>query len=131
MPFAGNFLVVLVALARYQHDIALMRATDGFENGACAIGLDVRLARHPRQNGIDDVARILVARVVAGDPDLVRAFCRRMPHQRTLAAVAVAAAAEYANQAAAADDYAGTVAYVALGIKYERDTGGARTVDAK
>jgi len=35
------------------------------------------------------------------------------------------------RQAAAADDYAGTVAYVALGIKYERDTGGARTVDAK
>jgi len=35
------------------------------------------------------------------------------------------------RQAAAADDYAGTVVYVSLGIKYEQDTVAARTVDEK
>ena len=48
------------------------------------------------------VARILRARIVVGDDDLIGEFVGNGAHQRPLAGVAIAAAAEHAPQRAAA-----------------------------
>src|SRR5579864_294737 len=47
---------------------------------------------------IDDSERVLAARVIGGQHNEITPFPRRLPHQWTLASVAVAAAAENRNR---------------------------------
>ena len=57
-------------------------------------------ARRSRQNGRPDRGRILAARIVVGDDDRVGVFCSDFAHQRPLALIAVAAAAEHHDELA-------------------------------
>ena len=69
---------------------------------ACAVGLhDMRHvgAADAHQGIVHDGQRIFGARVVAGQHHEVAGFGGRLPHQRTLGAVAVAAAAEKRDDA--------------------------------
>ncbi len=52
----------------------------------------------------DDLARVLVPRVVAGDDDVIGDVGRRQAHLRALAGIAVAAAAEHHDEPSAAAD---------------------------
>ena len=60
------------------------------------------IAAMPGADVRDDAARIFGARVVVGDDDVVRELRGDGAHQRALARVAIAAAAEHDVQAAAA-----------------------------
>ena len=104
-PFA--LLVVLVALAGDQHDVARLRAGDRRRgspsrgrarrsSGGCRSS---RMPRDDRRSAI--AAGILAARVVAGDDDAVGERRGDRAHLRALAGVAVAAAAEHADELAA------------------------------
>ena len=101
---ACDLLVVLVALAGDQHHVARVGLADRVGDGLATI-LDHRGVVVADEAGEDlrqDEARCLVARVVAGDDDLVGQPLRDSAHQRALGRIAVAAAAEHAPQPAAA-----------------------------
>ena len=68
---------------------------------ARAVGLDLDVADGAGDDLVDDRLRILAARVVGGDDRDVGELGREPPHQRPLAAVAVAAGADDADHAAA------------------------------
>ena len=70
---------------------------------ARAIALDERALRttESAQDHRDDAIGVLAARVVVGDDDAVREPLGRLAHQRTLAGIALAAAAEHDEYAAA------------------------------
>ena len=53
---------------------------------------------HAGNNFVNDGGRVFVARVVAGDDHHVGELFGNAPHQRALAAIAVAAATKYAKQ---------------------------------
>ena len=99
---AGDLLIGLVPLAGDEHRVARPRFTQRGANRERPVGFDeVRLVQvHPRQDFRDDRLRFLVARIVAGDDGQVGEFGDRGAHARTLAAVAVAAAAEHADEPA-------------------------------
>ncbi len=59
---------------------------------------------NPGDDGRRDRGRILAARIVAGDDDAIGASARDAPHFRPLAGIAVAAAAEHADQLTARRD---------------------------
>ena len=86
MPFSGN-----------QNQVLRRGAGDGIFNGGLAVSLDQRGIRHGGQDVVDDVLRRFHARVVAGDHHFIGGG-RGRAHQRTFAAIAVAAAAEHAPQ---------------------------------
>ena len=102
MAAAGDLLVGLVALAREQHDVAGARLVHRGEDRHLAV-LDRlgRAAGNAREHLLDDRVRILAARIVAGDDHVVGEPRGRRAHERALAGIALAAAAEHADQARA------------------------------
>ncbi len=91
-------LIVLVPLARDEHDVARGRALDGGLDRRAPIGDERRrsapLVRHAGVRLVDDGLRIFRARVVRRDDHLVRVAPGGAGHARPLGAIAVAAAAE-------------------------------------
>ncbi len=102
---AVRILIVLVALAGDQHDVARLRAADSGVDRGGAVEVDGPAAVAGVANAADDRARdcrrVLGARVVAGDDDAVGERRRDTPHLRPLAGVAIAAASEHADELAA------------------------------
>ncbi len=97
-------LVVLVALAGDQHDVAGDRGVDGRGDRRRAIVQHLRAPwlGEPGEDVRDDALRILAARIVVGDEERVGERLGDPAHLRALAAVALAAAAEHAQQPPAA-----------------------------
>ncbi len=108
-------LVVLVALARDQQHVAGPRRGGRQANRRAPVDLRVVAARGPSELGhrqlrrvraadtvedhVDDRRRILRARVVRRDDRQVGVARRDLAHDRALAAIAIAAAAEHHDQA--------------------------------
>ena len=92
---ARELLALLVALAGDHDDVARPREPDraGDRGAAVDLALDVAAAR-ARGDLLDDRLRVLRARVVGGHDRQVGEPRGDLPHQRALAAVAVAARAE-------------------------------------
>src|SRR5215218_2917826 len=99
---ARELLALLVALARDDDDVARPGERDGALDRGVAV--DDRLGGatvlDPGEDLVDDRRRVLGARVVRRDDRLVGQARGDLAHLRALAAVAVAAAAEDAEQAA-------------------------------
>ena len=89
MAFAGN-----------QNDILRRGLGHGIFDGGAAVGVHKCGLRHGGQNIVDNRLRRFQARVVAGDHHFIGGGGGRT-HQRALAFVAVAAAAEHTPQARA------------------------------
>src|ERR1017187_7941498 len=92
-----QYLVSFVSLSGKNHNVAGTRFLDGAGDGGGAVRLDdVRHVGAPdaHQRIVHNVERIFRARIVAGQHDEIAVFRGRLPHQRTLRAVAVAAAPE-------------------------------------
>src|SRR5262245_56117636 len=93
-------LVGLVPLARDDHGVAGAGPGERVRDGRATVGLGgparvaARHGPHPGQDLVDDGAGRLRARVVRGDPHPIGQPRRDPAHDRALAAVAVAAAAE-------------------------------------
>src|SRR5688500_8773423 len=102
MTHAGDFLVVLVAFAGHENHVARVRTCDRGTYGLRAIGRDGARRREAFEYVGDDPVRVFGARVIAGDDHLVREPARDASHERTFAPVAIAAAAEDADELAAA-----------------------------
>ena len=100
----AQHLVGLVALARDHHHVARARHLEGAGDRVAPVDDDVALgpaaAVHAALDLLDDRLGRLAARVVRGDDDHVREPRGHGAHQRALAAVAVAAAAEDRDHAA-------------------------------
>ena len=77
------------------------RTLDALGDGGRAVLDHVVVRARPGDDLVDDRARILAARIVAGDDHLVGEARGDCPHQRPLAGIAVAAAAEDADEASA------------------------------
>src|SRR5215204_3170219 len=99
MLHAGDLLPLLVALAGDHHDVALARGRDRLRDRGTPVGLDVELGR-AADDLADDFQRVFAARVVRRDDGYVRQLLRDTPHDRALLAIAVAPAAEHADEAA-------------------------------
>ena len=97
----GQLLAVLVALAGDDDDVArLARRPTARSIAAPAVDLDAPIARCRRVISAMMAVGILAARVVGRDDGDVGQAPRDRAHQRALAAVAIAAAAEDADQPA-------------------------------
>ncbi len=107
---ALDYLVVLVALARYQYRVAPVRHGDRLFYGLGPVGLGrVAAAKHrlARRILLDAgyaglylsyyLRRVLVPRVIGGDYGKVRKARGGLPHLRPLRPVAVAPAPEYGD----------------------------------
>src|SRR5262249_28618247 len=98
---AAYKLVVFVSFAREQYDIAAKRALHRVAYRPAPIGDNRKLvlhALHAVENVVDDALRILAARVVGGDDHTIGEARGDPAHFGTLAAVALATAAEDAGQ---------------------------------
>jgi len=86
------------------HDIARVRHADRQRDRRGAVTLDrgERRAREARDDLRDDRVAVLAARVVVGDDDAVGERLGDRAHLRALARIALAAATEHADEAAAA-----------------------------
>ena len=107
-------LHLLVAFAREQHDVAGARFRDRQRNRFAAVDFHAVFHAGPlqaHQRVIDDGPRIFAARIVGSEHDEIAASPRRLAHQRTLGAIAIAAATEHRQHsrrpAAARDELAG------------------------
>src|SRR2546423_14146951 len=90
-----ELLALLVALAGDDDDVAVGGQPDGLLDRRAPVDLDAHvLALDPRDDLGDDRLRVLGARVVAGDHDLVGQPRGDRAHLRALAAVPVPAGAE-------------------------------------
>ena len=92
-------LVVLVALAGDDHHVARRGLGQRGADRGAAIDVDHERRRHRRQDLIEDRPGILGARVVAGDHREIGAGRDHRAHERALAGIAIAAAAEHADEA--------------------------------
>src|SRR5262245_58246599 len=103
-PFAAKELVILVALAGNKDKIPGAGAVNRLLDRSGAIVLDAVF--EARGQPIDDVAhdglRRFAARIVVGDDGSIRCSRDGLGHQRSLAAIPIAAAAEYADELACA-----------------------------
>src|SRR3989442_4585031 len=105
--FGPDDLVRLVALARYDHRIKSLGPAQGCPNRGRPVGFGgVAVGRHPRSahtgdDLVDNRLRALRARVVRGHPYAVAQASGDLAHDRPLAAVAVAPAAEDGAEARA------------------------------
>ena len=93
-----------MAFTRHQHHVVLFRLHHGVGDRFRAAFHHLRMTRieHAGQNIVDNRPRLFGARVVISDHHDVGKFFSDSAHQRTLAFVTVAAAAENAPQLAAA-----------------------------
>ena len=89
-------LPLLVPFSRYQHDVSFARGLDCPRDRRSPIRLDLQAARTSKHL-LDDGERVLASRVVGSDDRDVCELCGDSPHHRPLVAVAVAAAAEHAD----------------------------------
>ena len=98
-PLSADYLVVLVAFARYQDRRVGAGSLDGAGDGAFASGLALAIAVGAELGAGVDIfyyhLRVLAARVVAGDDYSVGVARRDRAHERALACIAVAAATEH------------------------------------
>jgi hypothetical protein len=93
VPFSGqNYNVPSGRASLMARSMAVARS------GSTSRGTSVHAA-NPDQRIVHDGQRIFRARVVAGQHDEIAILRRRLPHQRTLGAVAVAAASEQRDDA--------------------------------
>src|SRR2546428_252352 len=105
--FGPDDLMRLVALARYNHRIKSLGPAEGRPNRGRPVGFGgVAVGRHPRSahtgdDLVDNRLRALRARVVRGHPYAVAQASGDLAHDRPLAAVAVAPAAEDGAEARA------------------------------
>ena len=84
-----------------QHDVSFAAGLDRPCDRRAPVGLDLELGR-AGEDLVDDRERVLAARIVGRDDRDVGELVRDPPHERALLAVAVAAAAEDADDAAVA-----------------------------
>jgi hypothetical protein len=105
---AVALLVILVSLARDEHEIAGRGARDRAADRGAAIELDDEIASACSLDAGDhcrsDRAGVFTARIVVGDHDAIAARRRDAPHFRALAGIAIAPAAEYADELVALRD---------------------------
>src|SRR5690606_29388185 len=97
-----DLLVGLVPFAGNQHHIVRPRLTDGARDRLRAVD---HLLGHRAGTGsdrLDDAQRVFRARVVAGDDHTIGERTGDLAHHRALARVAIATAAEHADETAAA-----------------------------
>src|ERR1700749_2008791 len=87
-------LAAFMPLASDDENIALFQRGDTGMNGFGAI-TDLGCARRRRENLAANLRRVFAARIVVRDNHIVCEFRGGRAHQRTLALVAVAAAAEH------------------------------------
>ena len=99
---AIDFLIRLVALAGDKHDIAGLRIAQrrGDRSGAVALHDGCLRMRESGNDLCDDDVAILAARIVVGDDNAIRESLRNRSHLRSLALIALAAAAEHADKLA-------------------------------
>jgi hypothetical protein len=93
-------LVVLVALAGDHDDVARRGLGDRGPDRGPAIDVDVERVGHRGQDLIEDRARIFGARVIAGDHREIGLGRDHRAHLGALGRIAIAAAAEHADQPA-------------------------------
>src|SRR4029450_1537124 len=94
-----ELLTLLVPFACDHDDVARLGRLYRVGDRRAAVLDDLRGAVDARDDLVDDRARVLAARVVGRDDRDVGQLGRDPPHDRALLAVAVAAAAEDADQA--------------------------------
>ncbi len=102
MAFAVDFLIVLVALTGQDDDIVRRGTGDQLGNGLAATSHEGDVI-HSHKTGADVVEnplRVFGTRVVVGDQHAVCQPLHHLGHQRTLAAITIATAAEQAQQLA-------------------------------
>src|SRR5438046_5808114 len=99
MAHARDLLVDLVALAREEHDVATPRLVDRGEDRHLPLLDGFDGPAHAAQDLLDDRLRLFRPRVVAGDDHVVREARGGRAHHRALARIAIAAAAENADEA--------------------------------
>jgi hypothetical protein len=101
---AADVLVVLVALAGEQDHVGGRRRADRVADrlGPVLDHVDLVVADGADQDLREDEVRRLEPRVVAGHDHVLGELDRDRAHQRALAGIAVAAAAEHAPELAAA-----------------------------
>ena len=104
--FVSDLLIGLVALAAKHDDIVLPGQVHGAEDGGLA-GLDDFVGRlgflHPGQDLPEDLIGVFCAGIIRGDDAEVGELRRDSAHDGALERVAVAAAAEDRDHAAAAE----------------------------
>ena len=99
MEDAGNLLRGLAALASDQHHVGRRSLRNGGADGNAPISLGAPgWLRQPLADISDDLCRILVTRVVAGDDDTIGHRFDGTRHLGALAPVAVAASTEDAAE---------------------------------
>src|SRR5262249_21713730 len=102
LAYAVFFLIILVPLAGDEHDVAHSRLGDRRAYRSCTIDLDAvaAIARraHTLHDRMHDHGWIFGARIVAGDGHAAGERGGDRPHLGPLALVAVAAAAEHADE---------------------------------
>src|SRR6266700_300816 len=99
----GQHLIVLVSLAREQHDIACTSFIERASNGFLAVRFDQIFSAallHPDHNIADDLERIFLARIVICQNGKVRKPATDFAHDRALGAVFAAATPEKGDYAA-------------------------------
>ena len=94
----GELLSLLVAFAGDDDDVPLPGPLERGCDRRLAVGLDLRIAGHPGDDLVDDRLRVLAPRVVGRDDRRVGEAGGDVAHERPLAPVAVAAAAEDATR---------------------------------
>ena len=98
MPHAANFLIRLVSFAGHHHDVTARRRDNRFMYRARAVFDHRAIARCAFEDVRNNRHRRFTARIVAGDNHAVGAARCDAPHHGALAAITIAAAAEYAGQ---------------------------------
>src|SRR6266487_4284722 len=101
-----ELLPLLGALAGDDDDIAFACELDGPRDRPAAVGLDLCPGIGTGDDLADDRERVFAARIVRRDDRDVGELRREPPHQRPLAAVAIAARADHADDPAAARELA-------------------------
>ena len=101
---AADGLSFFVSFAGQKHQITLPRLSDGQFDGVMTIWLDDDRGRSVAQPGehlVDDRQRVFSPRIIRGEDHHITARASRAAHQRTFAAITIAAAAEHGDHPAA------------------------------
>ena len=91
---AFELLALLVPLAGDDHHVPRLGGGNGALDGDAAVDLVLDVVAAADEDLLDDRVGVLGPRVVGGDDDAIGKTGGDLPHQRALAAVAVAAAPE-------------------------------------